>query len=181
MNATQRYVAGVPDDKWSSPTPCDEWDVRDVVNHMVGGNLLLVEMLEGRNIDEVGDVFEGDVVGDDPVGAYERSVEVAKRAFGAPGAMEVTVHFLYGDYSGSEYASQMFLDLLVHGWDVAAGSGQDRTLDPELVEACYPVAEEMTAAGRDTGVYGDDLSMAGESDVQTRLLALLGRSANWPD
>ncbi len=181
MDATQRFVAGVPDNQWSSPTPCDEWDVRDVVNHMVGGNLLLVEMLKGKTVEEVGDVFDGDLLGDDPVGAYERSVEVAKGAVGAPGAMGVTVHFSYGDYSGPEYASQMFLDLLIHGWDVAAGSGQKRTLEPELIEACYPVAEEMAAAVRDTGVYGDDLSVADKSDLQTRLLGLLGRSADWPD
>lgn len=181
MDATQRYVAGVPDDKWSSPTPCDEWDVRDVVSHLVSGNLWLGELFKGKTIEEVGDVFEGDVLGDDPVGAYKRSVEVAKAAVSAPRAMDVTTHLSFGDVPGSEYASQMFLDLLIHGWDIAAGSGQDRTLDAELAKACYPVAEKMTAAARDTGVYGDDLGVTDESDLQVRLLGLLGRSSDWPD
>jgi hypothetical protein len=49
------------------------------------------------------------------------------------------------------------------------------------VEACYPVAEKMTASIRDSGVYGDDLGVTDESGLQARLLGLLGRSANWPD
>jgi uncharacterized protein (TIGR03086 family) len=181
MDATQRYVAGVPSDKWTNPTPCDEWDVRDVVSHVVSGNLWLGELFNGKTIEEVGDVFEGDVLGDDPVGAYKRSVEIAKAAVSAPGAMDATTHLSFGDVPGSEYASQMFLDLLIHGWDIAAGSGQDRTLNADLVRACYPVAEKMTSVARETGAYGDDLGVTDESDLQTKLLGLLGRSANWPD
>jgi hypothetical protein len=93
----------------------------------------------------------------DPVEAYEYSVEIATAAVSAPGAMDVTTHFSFGDVQGSEYASQMFLDLLIQGWDIAADSGQDRTLDAELAKACYPVAEKITSVARETGVYGDDL------------------------
>ena len=72
MDATQRYVAGVPEDNWTNRTPCDEWDVLDVVNHVVRGNLWLGELFKGKTIEEVGDVFEVDtfVHGHDPRRGY---------------------------------------------------------------------------------------------------------------
>jgi len=128
MDATQRYVAGVPEDNWTNRTPCDEWDVLDVVNHVVCGNLWLGELFKGKTIEEVGDVFEVDLLRNDPVGAYARSVEIAKAAVGAPGAMEMTTHLSFGDTPGSEYASQMFLDLLIHG--LGHRGGQRAGADP---------------------------------------------------
>ena len=70
----------------------------------------------------------------------------------------------------------MFLDALIHGWDIAQGSGQDGTMDSDLVEACYPIAEEFGEVGRQVGALGSDLRAEG-MDAQARLLGLLGRKA----
>ncbi len=114
---------------------------------------------------------------DDPAAAYARSVEVVRAAVQAPGAMEATCHLSFGDFPGSEYARQLFLDTLVHGWDVAKATGQDTALDPRLVAAAYPIAENMAPAGRGAGVYGSEVNVPAEAPQQTRLLALLGRRA----
>ena len=174
VESTQRYVTGVRKDQWDSPTPCTEWNLRQLVNHLVGEYLWTAELFAGKTVDEVGDRFDGDLTGDDPIAAYTRSAEVAKRAVQAPGAMEATCHLSFGDYPGAEYAKQLFLDALVHGWDVAKATGQYATLDPALVSACYPLAEQSRAQFGDFGVFGEDLS-AQATDLQGKLLGLLGR------
>ena len=60
-------LAPLDDDVWSAPTPCPEWDVRALVNHIVNEDLWTVPLMEGATIDEVGDRFDGDLLGDDPI------------------------------------------------------------------------------------------------------------------
>jgi uncharacterized protein (TIGR03086 family) len=91
--------------------------------------------------------------------------------------MDATCHLSFGDYSGSEYAGQLLLDTLVHGWDIAKATGQDTRLDPELVSACLPIAEQLTSQFRSAGVFGELLPVDPDADAQTRLLALMGRRA----
>jgi len=91
--------------------------------------------------------------------------------------MQAICHLSFGDYSGADYAAQLFMDALIHGWDIAKGTGQNTRLDPELVAACHPIAEELTRQFRQAGVFGEDLPVSADADPQTRLLALLGRSA----
>ena len=66
---------------------------------------------------------------------------VAAAAFRAPGAMEAPCAVSYGPVPGEVYCGHRFLDVLIHGWDVASSTGQDTTLEPELVEACFEVIE----------------------------------------
>jgi uncharacterized protein (TIGR03086 family) len=73
------------------------------------------------------------------------------------------------------YAGHRFLDVLVHGWDLAVGTGQDRSLDPGLVEACWNVIEPQLDMLRASGMFGTDVSAPADADAQTRLLAVLGR------
>ncbi len=89
--------------------------------------------------------------------------------------MEATCHLSFGDYSGADYAGQLFMDLLIHGWDIAKGTGQDTRLDAELVAQCLPIADALTRQFRATGAFGDDLPVMGDADQQTKLLALVGR------
>jgi uncharacterized protein (TIGR03086 family) len=91
--------------------------------------------------------------------------------------MDAVCHLSFGDFSGADYSAQLFLDLLIHGWDIAKATEQDTHLPPELVEACIPIAQEITAMARSSGVYGNDLPVSPDADQQTRLLALVGRRA----
>ena len=155
MESTRAYVNGVGPDQWHGPTPCSEWDVKQVANHIIGENLWAAELFQGKTIGEVGNL-DGDLAGDDPAAAYATSVEAATPVVSAPGAMEATCHLSFGDYSGSDYAAQLFMDLLIHGWDIARATGQDARLDPDLVQACLPIAEQMTTQFRSSGVFGEN-------------------------
>jgi uncharacterized protein (TIGR03086 family) len=175
MESTLHSIEQVPPERWQAPTPCTEWDARQVANHLIGENLWVSELLQGKTVEQVGTALDGDLTGDDPAAAYRRSVEVARQAVETPGAMAATCHLSFGDYSGAEYAGQVFMDTLIHGWDIATGTGQQVRLDAELVSLCLPIAEELTRKFRAAGVFGDDLPVADDADQQTKLLALVGR------
>jgi uncharacterized protein (TIGR03086 family) len=177
MESTRVYVDGVKPDQWHGPTPCSEWDVKQVANHIIGENLWAAELFQGKTIGEVGSRLDGDLAGNDPAAAYAASMEAATPSVTATGAMEATCHLSFGDYSGSDYAAQLFMDLLVHGWDIATATGQDARLDPDLVQACLPIAEQLTTQFRSAGVFGENLSVSADADPQTILVALLGRRA----
>lgn len=177
MESTRAFVDRVRPDQWHAPTPCSEWDVKQVANHITGENLWAAELFHGKTIGEVGSRLDGDLAGDHPAAAYARSVAAATPVVSASGAMETICHLSFGDYSGSDYAAQLFMDLLVHGWDVARATGQNARLDPDLVQACLPIAEQLTSQFRSAGVFGDNLSVSADTDAQTKLLALVGRRA----
>jgi uncharacterized protein (TIGR03086 family) len=177
MQSARVYVDRVKPDQWHGATPCSEWDVKQVANHIISENLWAAELFQGKTIGEVGSRLDGDLAGDDPALAYAASVEAATPVVSAPGAMETTCHLSFGDYSGSDYAAQLFMDLLVHGWDIGKATGQDPRLDPDLVQACLRIAEHLTTQFRSAGVFGENLSVSTDADPQTRLLALVGRRA----
>lgn len=178
LGATRALVAGVRDDQWGGSTPCDGWDVRELVNHVVAGNLWVGELAgpAGKTIEEVGDRLDGDVLGDDPVAAYDASMPVASAAFGREGAMEAPCAVSYGPVPGSVYCGHRLIDVVVHGWDLAVATGQDAQLDPGLVEACWEVVEPQTDLLAASGMFAAGVAVPDGAGLQARLLATLGRT-----
>ena len=177
LQATGRLVEGIKADQWEDPTPNEGWSVRDLMQHIVSGNLWVGELMAGKSIEEVGDRLDGDVLGADPIGAYRRSADVAAAAFKQPGAMERPVGVSYGPVPGQVYAGHRFIDVLIHGWDLAKATGQDTELDPELVQACIEVLEPQKQLLAGSGAFGTTVEVPDDADPQTRLLADLGRRA----
>jgi len=175
LEATRPKVAGVGADQWKAPTPNEGWDVRTLVNHIVVGNLWAVELASGRTIAEVGDRLDGDVLGQDPLSAYEGSAVAAAAAFEAPGALEVPCAVSYGPVPGSVYAGHRFIDVLIHGWDLAVATQQDASLDASLVEGCLAVLEPQFEQLKASGAFGEHVPVPADADAQTRLLGMLGR------
>lgn len=167
----------IGDEQWALPTPCSDWDVKALVRHLVDENLWTPPLMEGSTIAEVGDRFEGDVLGDDPKGAFDDAAAPAIAAIHAEGAMERTVHLSFGDFPGREYTMQLFADHLVHAWDLARALGVDERLDPELVAACAEWFTPMEEAYRGAGAIGPRPSIAADADDQARLLEMFGRSS----
>lgn len=163
-----------PDD-WDRPTPCTRWDVRALVNHMVCEDRWTVPLLAGATLEQVGDRFDGDLLGQDPLGAWlEASVEAA-RAVRAEGVLERMVHVSWGMIPAQEYVWQLLSDHLIHAWDLARGIGDDDELDRELVEVCFershPIEDDLKASG----LFGEKIEPPEGADLQTRLLAVYGR------
>jgi uncharacterized protein (TIGR03086 family) len=177
LQATGRVVAAIETGRQHDDTPCEGMDVRTLLNHVVSGNLWVAPLVEGRTIEEVGDRYDGDVVGHDFAGSYDESAAAAGAAFHRPGALDAPVAVSYGPVPGRVYAGHRFLDVLVHGWDLAKATGQDTTLDPELVEACWDLAQREADMVRGSGVFGEEVPVPHDAPLQDRLLAFLGRRA----
>src|SRR3954470_8055061 len=170
-----RRVEAIADNQWGLPTPCADWDVRQLVHHLVYENVWAPPMLDGKTIDEIGDQFEGDLLGTDPKAAWQSSAKQAVDAVSRPGAMTKTVHLSFGEFPGEGYAMQLTTDLAVHAWDLARGIGADDRLDPELVEACYQAALPMEPMLRESGLFGEKVEVGSDADTQARLIGLMGR------
>ena len=176
LEATGTIVAGIPPDRWHDATPCAGWDVRALVNHVVSGNLWAAELAAGAMIEGVGDRFDGDLLGADPVGAYAASAQAAGAAFGRPGALDAPCAVSYGPVPGSVYAGHRFFDVFIHGWDLAAATGQDTRLDPALMQACEEVIGPQLEAFRGAGALASPLPVPPGASAQARFLAMLGRA-----
>jgi uncharacterized protein (TIGR03086 family) len=177
--ALKRYgelVHAIRDDQWHDPTPCTEWDVRVLVNHLVSENLWMPPLLEGKTIGDVGSSLDGDLLGEDPKAAWDRSAEKAGRAVRAA-PLDRTVHLSYGEAPAEHYVSEVFTDLTIHGWDLARAIGADEAIDPESVELLYERYKPIEDGLKASGLFGPKVVPPPGADTQTQLLAVFGRVA----
>jgi uncharacterized protein (TIGR03086 family) len=170
-------VSRVGDDDWHRPTPCRDWDVRALVNHLAGEDLWTRPLVEGATMEEVGDRFDGDLLGDDPCEVASAAAAEAVAAVSRRTPEQGVVHLSFGETPIEEYVRQLAADHLVHAWDLAAATGQSRDLDPALVGEVAEWFVEREELYRAVGVIGARES-AGQ-DPQSRLLTAFGRDPSW--
>ena len=170
-------VVAVQQDQWADPTPCAEWTVRDLVNHVTSENLWTVPLMQGATIEEVGDQFEGDLLGADPIGSAQAAAKAAIATVAAQLPIGGTVQLSFGETAKAEYAMQLAADHLIHGWDLAAATDGDTGMDPQLVEAIAEWFDGQEDAYRSGGAVSARLPLTG--DAQHDLLARFGRDAAW--
>lgn len=177
MAEFDRRVRAVRPEQWHNPTPCTEWDVRALVNHLVAEQLWAPLLLDGATVEDVGDRFDGDQLGADSVAAWASAAAAAREAFAAPGALRRFVELSYGRRPAEGYCQEMTLDLTVHAWDLARGIQADERLDGELVSDVLAFIEPQVEQLAGTGMFAPPVAVGDDADSQTRLLALLGRRA----
>jgi len=173
-------VAGVGPGQWHDGTPCSQWDVRTLVHHLLYEQRWVPPLLEGLTIEQVGDRFEGDLMGQDASawpGLLASSIEQAHAAVARPGALDRTVHLSFGQASGQEYVLQLTADLAIHAWDLARATGQDDTLDPGAVALLLPWTEANAGLLTASGMFGPRIDAGPDAPDDVRLLGLLGRRA----
>ena len=173
-------VAGVRPGQWQDGTPCSQWDVRMLVHHLLYEQRWVPPLLDGQTIGQVGDRFEGDLLGQDASawpGVMLSAIAEAHAAVAQPGALEGTVHLSFGEASGREYVLQLTADLAIHSWDLARATGQDDTLDPGAVAVLLPWAEANAGLLTASGMFGSRIDAGPDAPDEVRLLGLLGRRA----
>jgi len=170
-------VRQIAEDQWQARTPDEEWNVRDLVSHVVSEDLWAPPLLAGSTIAEVGDRFDGDVLGAEPKASWTLASAAAVHAVEENGAMDRIVHLSFGDFPGREYAMQLFADHLIHAWDLARAIGADESLDTRLITSCAAWFDEVEDAYRSAGAIAARTPVPGDADAQTVLLARFGRCA----
>ena len=164
--AAASTIGRVRPNQLSSSTPCTEWDVEALVDHMFGGTSYLLAALEqsagAARVDEA---------------TYREAVERCVDALRRPGALDGRCQSPLGfEWTVAEAAAGTFMDQLVHTWDLSVATGQDPRLDPELAEACVAMfLPHMPEMGRAGGIVGPEVVVPAGATAQDRLLGAMGR------
>jgi uncharacterized protein (TIGR03086 family) len=161
--------------QWAAPTPCTAWDVRALVNHVVGANRRYTMLLHGATTDQVEATRAADHLGDDPAASFAATAAELKAAFGEPGAMTRTARHRTGERTGAQLLEMRVLDIAVHTWDLARAIGAGESLDPRVVALALTLQHTIDA-GRQHGAFAPPPAKTpAGSSAQARLLYLAGR------
>jgi uncharacterized protein (TIGR03086 family) len=165
-------VKGVTAGDMAKSTPCSEFDVHALLNHMLGGLTMLTAAAEGGKAA----MPEGDQVGSDPATTYDQRRTALLAALRNPGVLDRNWEMPFGSLPGQMMAGIAFMEHLTHAWDVAKASGQDTTLPVDLVAECMQLVTPMDAMLRMPGVCGPAVSVAATATGQDKFIAFMGRN-----
>jgi uncharacterized protein (TIGR03086 family) len=165
--------------EWDAPALPD-WSVADLVAHLTSEQLWVPPLLAGKEPGEVAGRIPADteeLLGGDPLAAWEAAADAALTAWAAPDAQSRTVHLSGGPTPAVDYLVEMTADLTVHAWDLARAVHGVTHLDDELVAAAFRYAQDHLGEGGVPGVIAAPVDTPPGADLQTRLLARFGRRA----
>ncbi|MEQ1788015.1 MAG: TIGR03086 family metal-binding protein [Acidimicrobiales bacterium] len=173
--STRAVLAGVTPDHLDQPTPCQSWDVRALVNHIVGGAHWFGATTEAgaAGANDERDWTDGDIVASFDAGAAR-----AVAAFDAPGAQEKIITLPFGEFPGAIYMGLATTDAFTHGWDLAKATGQSTDLDPELAGQLLEAAQLLVPdqfRGDEPMPFGPRVEAPSGASAADRLAAFMGR------
>ena len=161
-------VAGIRPDQLDAPTPCDDYSVRGVLEHMITGATAFAAAYRGTA------PVEPDIR--DPLGSFGDVLGDLVEAISAPGALDQTVPAPFGAVPGETFARFVVLDGLVHGWDMATATGQAYDPPEELVKAADAFAHQAIDPLRDGGqTFADPVEPRADASPIERLANYTGR------
>lgn len=165
----RQYLAAVKPSQLNDPTPCSEWNVKALVDHIVQGTEMMGSIIGGT-------ASPAAPAGSGIVASFDAAVAKLRQAAGAPGALQKSYTTPWGaQMTGAELMGGAFLDAVVHGWDLAKASGQATQMDPKLAEACYAMFAPAAPQLRQQGVVGPEVKIAARASIQDKLLGTMGR------
>jgi uncharacterized protein (TIGR03086 family) len=156
-------VAGAAD-QLEARTPCEEWNVRQLFNHMLETQKYFVASARGEDA-TLPSPSPPELIGDDPVAAFRQARADTLRTFGQDGMIEKT-----GPALGIAFS-----DALLHGWDVAKATDQGATMPEGMPEAAYEMVHGRFTDEQRVGVFEPEVTLPAGASAQERLLAYTGR------
>ncbi|WP_405782761.1 TIGR03086 family metal-binding protein [Streptomyces sp. NBC_01378] len=172
-------VRALPDGRLEAATPCAEFDVKALVNHL----FQVMEQFQRLAAKQDSDFAESpDRVAEGP-DWRERFGEEARKlvaAWSAPGAEEGTTGAM--NMPAATVGSMVLLDLTVHIWDLARATGQEYVPEGEalaVVERLAGTVAELAPTARSMGVFGEAVPEPAGASAFERLLAATGRDPRW--
>lgn len=181
LDSVSDLIGGVADEQWNAPTPCPEWDVRLLVNHMVLGHRLFTGILRGTTTVSTSalDPSAGNVLGDNPADTYRRAANDVLAAFAQPGVLEREFHVPVGVVPGIAAVHLRAVEELAHGWDLARATAQRSPFPHEVVERHLEFTRTKLAdIPSDQSPFAPPQPVSDHAPPLDRLAALLGRSTD---
>jgi uncharacterized protein (TIGR03086 family) len=157
-------------ERWDRPSPCPEWDARGVLEHVIGFHEVLLLRPLG---------IKANRPKEDIPGRWETTQLVIFSALDANWSHPVPLP----DDSTLDVGSllpMLTTDVLVHTWDLARAVGVAVALDPDLCAMALSSARKNEAKLRSAGMFGPPVDVSADGNIQSRLLAFLGRDPQWP-
>ena len=169
-----KVVAGLQPAQLSLPTDCPEWDVRALLDHVLGGALMYMAANEGRLTGE----DAGDVVGADPSLATSEIAAANLASWRQPGALEGERTYPFGTFPAPAGLVSNIGEVALHAWDLAKATGQEARLDEDVAALVLDLYLQVPMDElRAHGVYGPEIAVPASAPVQDRLLGFLSREA----
>jgi uncharacterized protein (TIGR03086 family) len=177
-SSMDRVIAGIGADQWSGATPCTEWTVADVTDHVIAGNRLFASALRaGRTSPSPPAEKDGGGDGADRLAAYRRSIDELHEAFAAPGALDRIVSVPFGQVPGAVALHLRVIELVVHGWDVARATDQRIEAPDEVVRGELEFSRRaLSQVPPDRSPFGPPQPVAEGASALDELTSLLGRT-----
>ncbi len=161
---TAKKVAGAKKNL-DAPTACKEWSARDLVNHLIDGANYFAGTAQGKKVDPPSPEPPELMDGDDPVKAFEESRRSILEAYKDPKVQEENMVTL----------GIAFSDSLIHGWDLAKGTGQDTKMPPDLAEAAFQMLDGRLTEENRGDAFKPPIKVPEDASAQEKLLAYVGR------
>jgi uncharacterized protein (TIGR03086 family) len=169
-------ISHISPDQLADPTPCTEWDVRALINHLVDGNLRFVAMVTG----EPGPAHDQDKLEHDHLAAFEDSFNQLCTAFDREGMLEQTFPTPFGEGPGALLVTMRVGELTIHSWDLAAATGQPRDLDSDLVAFADKAMRSRPIPRGGQSPFAEELSSPESATAADQLAAYVGRRVPAP-
>ncbi len=160
-------IGGLRPDQLDEPTPCAEFTVRGVLEHMIGGATMFAAAYRG------GAPTEPNLA--DPIAGVQSALADLAESITAPGALDRTIAAPFGEIDGETFARFVVLDGLVHGWDLATATGQAYDPPSDLVAAVEAFARQALDPLRDGQTFKPAVQPAADATPIERLAAYTGR------
>ncbi len=158
---------------WSrTPNPT----IRDIIADHARDEAWLPAVLAGLTIAEAGDDYAGDLLGDDPIGAYDLLNDLATASVSVDLDPDKTVHLSYGDFPLAEYLQHVSIYRAFQAWSIAKHLGQDFAMEAPLVENLWEQIAPQIEGWREMGVFGPEVDVPPDADRETQLL---GKTGYW--
>lgn len=177
LDSAGTVVDGVEPSQLGNQTPCTEWTVRDVINHVVVGATMFAECVEQGSVadERLGELMGGDNLADDYKGAFHAASDRARAAFSSEGALEKTVKLPFGEMPAGVALNIAVMDVMTHALDIAKATGQTVD-DDELVETALTLGRQLiTDDFRSPGMFDAEQPASPDASAADRLLAFAGR------
>jgi len=167
----------VTDAQMQVQTPCEDWDVAALIEHVTMGSEMAIAMLDGASQAEAMAFRDREFGGDDPVSACRAAVDAQVVRLRAVTDWDAIVHHPVGDVPAAQLLGFRTGDLTLHAWDLATAIGADTGLPDDLAVVVYESMKPMESIIGQIGLFGEGPSgeVADDADVQQRLLDLTGR------
>lgn len=166
--------ASIRDPQWSLPTPCTEWNLEQLVDHVIGGSWFTIRILAGESADAA--MAETVATFDErhePRAAALKSINEQLLAFDQPGVLDRTFHHVAGELTGREVLRIRIHELIIHSWDIAQAMDPPASIRDELVEWAFGEIGESESSTAELFAL-DTGALEGERSERA-LLAAFGR------